>query len=243
VAQEEVCYKNSSLPFHEIYFGSLASWLLDLEEQVSPEIFLHGIDIDSRLFPSNPAPNMHLSTNSITKLPPSWSSTFTLVHQRLLVLGLTRQDWQAALKEIHRVIVPGGWVNLLEVQMDMAQFKWTPGPAMIQLFTVVCALLLAKGMMPDIPLHLPALLEEAGFIDIHVEKRGLSLYGQEGADMRENSRRVMLGMKTHVLDVEGLVKSAEEYENMVNVAAKEWSEMPEAAFEFSAIYAQKPLLS
>ncbi|KIM72374.1 hypothetical protein PILCRDRAFT_829773 [Piloderma croceum F 1598] len=198
-----------------------ASWLLDLEGQVSSETILHGIDIDSRIFPSNPAPNIHLSTDSITKLPASWSSTFTLVHQRLLILGLTLQDWRAALKEMYRVIVPGGWVNLLEVQMDLPQFKWTPGPMTVQLFTVVCALLLAKGMVPDLPLHLPALLEEAGFMNIHVEERGLALYGQEGADMRENSRRVMMGMKTHVLDVGGLVKSAEEYENLVNVASKE----------------------
>jgi len=68
----------------------------------------------------------------------------------------------------------------------------------------------------------------------------LTLYGQEGADLRENQRRVMMGMTPHVLNVGGLVKSAEEYENVVNVAVKEWSEMPEATFQFSVVYAQKP---
>jgi hypothetical protein len=210
----------SSLPFREIYFGGSASWLLDLagQPEVSPEVFLHGIDIESRIFPSNPAPNIHLSTDSITKLPASWSSTFTLVHQRLLVLGLTRQDWRAAFKEMYRIIIPGGWVNLLEALMDLTQFKWAPGPAMLQLFTAVRALLLTKGIILDLPLHLPALLEEAGFINIHVEERGVTIYGQEGADMRENTCRGMMGMKAHILNMGGLefVKSAEEYENLVN---------------------------
>jgi len=215
--------------------------LLDLEGQVSPEIILHGIDINSRIFPSKPAPNIHLSTGSITKLPESWSSTFTLVHQRLLVLGLTFEDWREAFKEMYRIIVPGGWVDLLDTTHDLALFKWTPGLAMIQLLTVVRALLLAKGMVPDLPLHLPALLEEAGFVDIHVEERAMTLYGQEGADMRENICEVMLGMKTHVLAM-GILKSAEEYENLVNAASKEWSEMPEATWCFYAVYAQKPSL-
>jgi ubiquinone/menaquinone biosynthesis C-methylase UbiE len=109
-------------------------------------------------------------------------------------LGLTLQDWQAAFKEMYRVIVPGGWVNLLEAQMDLTKFKWTPGPATVQLFTVVRTLLLAKGMIPDLPQHLPALLEEAGFINIHVEEREFTFYGQEGADVRENIHGVMMGI-------------------------------------------------
>ncbi|KIM71389.1 hypothetical protein PILCRDRAFT_82832 [Piloderma croceum F 1598] len=219
-----------------------ASWLLDLARRVSPEVFLHGIDIESRIFPSNHAPNIHLSTDSITKLPASWSSTFTLVHQRHLILGLTFQDWQAAFKEMYRIIIPGGWVNLLEGLMDVAQYKWTAGPATLRLFTVVCALILARGMIPDLPLHLPALLEEAGFINIHVEERGVTVYGQEGADMRENTYRAMMTMKALVMNTGGLgfVKSAEEYENLVNAASKEWSETPEAAFQFFVVYAQKP---
>jgi hypothetical protein len=218
--------------------------LLDLVGQVSPEIILHGIDITSRLFPSNPVPNMHLSTNSITNLPASWSSTFILVHQRLLILGLTLQDWRVAFKEMYRIIVPGGWVNLVEALLDLTQFKWTPGPATVQLFTVVRALLLTKGMVPDLPLRLPALLEEAGFVNIHVEERELTFYGQEGVDMRENIHGVMMGMKPHALNTEGLgfVKSAEEYENLVNSASKEWSETPEAAHQYSVVYAQKPSL-
>ena len=126
--------------------------------------------------------------------------------------------------------------------MDLTKFKWTPGPATVQLFTVVRTLLLAKGMVPDLPQHLPALLEEAGFINIHVEEREFTFYGQEGADVRENIHGVMMGMKTHVLDAGGFgfVKSADEYGNLVNAASKEWSEIPEAAFEYPVVYAQKP---
>jgi hypothetical protein len=49
-------------------------------------------------------------------------------------------------------------------------------------------------------------------------------------------------VKTHVLDAGGFgsVKSAEEYGNLVDAASKEWSEIPEAAFEYPVVYAQKP---
>jgi hypothetical protein len=107
-----------------IYSGGSASWLLDLAGQVSPEVFLRGIDIESRIFLSNPASNIHLSTDSVTKLPASWSSTFILVHQRHLILGLTFNDWQAAFKEMYRIIVPGGWVNLFEI-MDLQMDAWS----------------------------------------------------------------------------------------------------------------------
>jgi hypothetical protein len=76
-------------------------------------VALYGIDIGSRLFPSAFGPNVHLSINSITKLPPSWSSTFTLIHQRYFVLALSLTEWQAACKKTYRALVPGGWTNLV----------------------------------------------------------------------------------------------------------------------------------
>jgi len=219
-----------------------ASWLLDLAEQVPPTVSFYGIDIGSRLFPSNPASNIHLSVNSVTKLPASWSSTFTLVHQRFLVLGLTLPDWQAAFKELYRILVPGGWINLLEPQLDVSRFSWTSGPATATIFTLACAVMLARGFVPDLPYSLPALLKEAGFVNIHTEERGTSLYGEDGTGMRENCHKGLLGLKTPVLDAGGMgsVKNEEEYHSLANAARKEWSETPEAVIQIFMVYAQKP---
>jgi len=215
------------------------SWLLDLMGQVSSAVSLYGIDIEPRLFPSDPAPNIHLSTDSITKLPASWSSTFTLVHQRYLFLALTLPEWQAALKEMHRVLVPGGWINLTEALLDVLQFSWTPGPGLTKLFTHVCAVCRARGVIPDLPDRLPALVEEAGFVNIKTEKRGLTTYGEDGAALRDNSYRAMIALKKPLLDA-GQLESEEEYDNLVNTATKEWAEIPEAVIETCMVYAQKP---
>jgi hypothetical protein len=219
-----------------------AAWLLDLSGQVPPSVSLYGTDISSRLFPLDPAPNIHLSTDSVTKLPISWSSTFTLVHQRLLVLGLTLSEWKAALKEIYQILVPGGWINLFEILLDASQWRWKTGPATTKLFELVCAVCFSKGLVPDIPSHLPALLEEAGFVNIRTEERPASMYGEDGAGMRDNVHKVLMGMKKPVMDAGGMgfVNSREEYEDLTNATITEWSETPAAVTHPFMVYAQKP---
>jgi hypothetical protein len=140
---------------------------------------------------------------------------------------------------MYRVLVPGGWVNLTETLMDVLEFRWTPGPATTKLFMLARNVFLARGIIPDIPRRLPTLLEEAGFVNIHAEEHGLTLYGQDGADMRDNTHRGLLGMKTPLLKT-GELKSEEEYDSLVSAASKEWSEIPEAVAEVTAVYAQKP---
>jgi hypothetical protein len=240
-AQEQVCCGRIHLPRIE-FIQYPVSWLLDLAEQVPPTVLLYGIDIGSRLFPSDPASNIHLSVNSVTNLLASWSSTFTLVHQRFLIMGLTLPDWQAAFNELYRILVPGGWINLLEPQLDVSQFSWNPGPATTKMFMLMRAVMLANGFVPDLPRSLPALLKEAGFVNIHTEERGTSLYGEGGAGMRDNCHRGLLALKTPVLDAGGMgfVKSEEEFHSLSNATRKEWSETPEAVVQIFTFYAQKP---
>ncbi|KAH9841078.1 uncharacterized protein C8Q71DRAFT_743255 [Rhodofomes roseus] len=47
---------------------------------------------------------------------------FKLVHQRLLIAALRSWEWTVALREIFRVLQPGGWVQLGEVG------PWKAGP-------------------------------------------------------------------------------------------------------------------
>ncbi|EKM76369.1 hypothetical protein AGABI1DRAFT_131453 [Agaricus bisporus var. burnettii JB137-S8] len=91
-------------------------WVLSCSKDVPTTINLHGIDISSRIFPKAPSlpPNATFLTASITSLPNDWTNKFSLINQRLMCAGLNFEQWNAALSEIHRVLVPGGWIQLIE---------------------------------------------------------------------------------------------------------------------------------
>jgi hypothetical protein len=147
------------------------------------------------------------------------------------------------LKEIYQVLVPGGRINLLEILLDASQWRWKTGPAATtKLFKLVQGFFLGKGLVPDIPSLLLALLEEAGFVNIRTEERAASMYGEDGAETRDIFHKVLVGMKKPVMDTGemGFVKSEEEYDALTNVVIKEYLETPAAASHMFMVYAQKP---
>lgn len=177
--------------------------MLDLANDVPDTISLYGIDISPHLFPPSPPPNVQFLATSITQLPVDWTSTFTLVHQRLLLAGLSHAAWQAAFSEMYRVLVPGGWINLFELNGDVDRIDYTGGPAIIKTMTIIREAFRKAGAVADVVYHIPGWLEKIGFTNIHVERRRASMSGEEGRAMRENKYRVYMGIKTPVLSAGG----------------------------------------
>lgn len=203
--------------------------MLAFASSVPSTIEVHGIDISDRLFPepgSYPA-NLKFSVESITSLPPSWSSQFKFVRQRFLMAGLTRDMWKEALKEMWSVLVPGGWVELTETSL----VPGGDGPNVKKASAAVERLFRFKGLVPDPANHLPALIEEAGFVDERMEHRQAAMGrsgGQDGIDMCKNLMSVLPALKASILGlsggefgVEGLT-SEEEYDAMVSGCEDDW---------------------
>ena len=98
--------------------GSLSvfpgAWALSLAEEVPSSVSLTAIDIQSKIFPESFPQNVEFLLHSVMDLPSQWTDTFSLVNQRFLYTALTGPQWQLALGELHRVIAPGGWVQLVE---------------------------------------------------------------------------------------------------------------------------------
>jgi SAM-dependent methyltransferase len=97
-----------------------------------------------------------------TQMP---ENSFDLVHERLLLMNLASP--QDVVKEMVRIVRPGGWV-LLE---NADWITWTcepPHPAWEQLCTALGASCRAAGLDMYIGRRLPGLLQAAGLIDTGV---------------------------------------------------------------------------
>ncbi|EGN93487.1 hypothetical protein SERLA73DRAFT_189647, partial [Serpula lacrymans var. lacrymans S7.3] len=182
-----------------------SSWLLDCCDSIQGEdITYYAIDISSKLFPPiNKRPrNTHHSVVSATHLPAQWSNKFTLVNQRLLIAALQIPEWEATLKEIYRVLIPGGWVQLLEPSSQILS-----GPLTVKLTNLLNDLFTSRNMLFDISGHLPQMMVNAGFRNLHAEIVDIPFgkwAGQDGVDGRDDFMGAFRGLKTPVLLAGGL---------------------------------------
>ncbi|XP_006459612.1 hypothetical protein AGABI2DRAFT_191521 [Agaricus bisporus var. bisporus H97] len=223
-------------------------WLLSLSKQVPSTIKLIGIDISSQIFPSpeTTPPNATFTQLSITSLPPSWSNTITLIHQRLLLAALQLPEWKIAVNSMYRSLVPGGYVQLFE---PIADFISPSEEIRNHKAWAIRANLVAgiRNIDLNVIQRIPAWLEEAGFVDVQIEKRGLPL-GSWGGDLGKWGLEASMGfwpaMKDAFMKVDksGLVANEEEYDEVVKDLRKKCDETPDTYFEYWVFVARKPVV-
>ncbi|KAF8145679.1 S-adenosyl-L-methionine-dependent methyltransferase, partial [Mycena galopus ATCC 62051] len=218
-------------------------WALGMEQAVGPAVHICGVDIESRLFPASPPKNMAFQVESVTSLPSEWTDTFTLVHQRLLMMALQVPEWPQALGEIYRVLLPGGWVQLGEA--ILIEGGNPDKPCMEKVLSLTRSLAKSRNLDVDCASHMPAMLETAGFVDLKVERRILQLGKWGGADgiaCAMNHAAMFRGLKTPALQAggDGKVATELEYDALINGMEKEWDEIPGTPVEFVTFWARKP---
>ncbi|KAJ3089315.1 hypothetical protein HK100_007801, partial [Physocladia obscura] len=85
----------------------------------------HGVDISTALFDQSTENNgISLKFGNILEILPYEDNTFDFVHERLLVLGIPREKFPDVIKELIRVTKPGGWIELVE--MDIVIYNAGP---------------------------------------------------------------------------------------------------------------------
>ncbi|KAF9446059.1 S-adenosyl-L-methionine-dependent methyltransferase [Macrolepiota fuliginosa MF-IS2] len=223
-------------------------WLLSLAKEVPKTVQLWGIDISPRMFPpaASTPPNAIFAPNSITSLPEHWTNTLSLIHQRLLVVALSPSQWQTALSEMFRTLAPGGWVQLFELHYMLV----SPSEALRKhkVFAMRNKLCYeVRHVVMDIVDHLPSWLEQAGFVNLRIEKRYLPLgswageYGTLG--LEASATNFYRAIKAPVMAEGGfgLVKNGEEYDAAVDDFVRLCDETPETYREYWAFIAQKPV--
>ncbi|KAI9249943.1 hypothetical protein EDC94DRAFT_527406 [Helicostylum pulchrum] len=97
-------------------------------------------------------------------------NTFDFVQMRLFSLAFTRTQWAESLKEAYRVTKPGGYIQLLEVQIR------DPGDEVVHTFVEkVCCLMESNDQDPEVCKKLSAVVSEAGYEPLEDIKRVINL--------------------------------------------------------------------
>lgn len=95
-----------------------ATWIIDMAKQF-PKSEFHGCDVndygppEGRFLPKN---CQFQIGNVITGLPYK-DDTFDYVHQRFLVAAISKPSWPQVIRELIRVIKPGGYLELVEYHL------------------------------------------------------------------------------------------------------------------------------
>lgn len=201
---------------------------------------LIGTDIKANLFPepSTLPPNLQFQVQSVLNLSKEWTNKFDLVHQRLLIFGLRDAEWHQALGEIYRVLKPGGWFQLFEID------EWEEsGPELTAAKQVLSRLveLQDMGFWPNGSVKWQKYVEEAGFADIRVTWHYTPIgkwAGQDGSYGKENRLGLMRGSKQALIKF-GLMDE-KGFDQLYEQVDQEMDSHPGTRARYIMICARKP---
>ncbi|KIK61452.1 hypothetical protein GYMLUDRAFT_225144 [Collybiopsis luxurians FD-317 M1] len=200
------------------------------------------VDISDKQFTKNCPSNVHLSLRSVTDLPAEWKSRFSYAHQRLMVSSVDHSVWPKVVSELFRVISPGGWVEIAEVQLK--SYDLDVGPFSKKLQSLILKMFADNGSVLDVAAFIPPLLEETGFVDVRSEVRQAftGRTGENGYRVEERGS-LFRALKRNVMRAGGygVVKTEEEYEELVRGSELEWYDHPnETSVLLYTFWAKKP---
>ncbi|KAF9225632.1 S-adenosyl-L-methionine-dependent methyltransferase [Gyrodon lividus] len=218
------------------------AWLCEARSQFPESTQLYGVDIESRLFPSYAtiSANVHLSVCSATSLPSYWSSKFSLVHQRLLICGYTKEQWMKVVEEMYRVLIPGGYTQLIEIGPE-----WVSGPKTAAHVLFMDDFFGRKGMLLRCGVYIADMLKNAGFVDVKSEDVVMKLgkwAGQDGVQGTDSTIGAWRGMRDAIMKEGGMgyFATAEEFDKALDRVAAEWDSVEGSYTTVKVFYGRKP---
>lgn len=155
------------------------NWLADLAKVhygSTSDVSLHGMDLGNSLFRLDP--KLDLRKHDVrTPVPEAWGwkNSFDLVHQRLLVWGIGKDEWDGVVANLADLVKPGGTLQLVEAEWVLSSYadNMPQQKKLAQIQEWSCA---SSGMDVHIWKRFPDILESLGFTDISQESFDLG-YG------------------------------------------------------------------
>ncbi|KAJ3141428.1 hypothetical protein HK100_006857 [Physocladia obscura] len=103
--------------------GCANGWWLDSIGKIYPTAELHGVDLAPSVIETAEKflPKGKFFAGNVTSGLPYEDNTFDFVHQRYLVVGLQKSQFPGVIRELMRVTKPGGWIELVELDMTFSR--------------------------------------------------------------------------------------------------------------------------
>ncbi|CAG8562289.1 7556_t:CDS:2, partial [Scutellospora calospora] len=166
-----------------------ATWVLEMASEYTSTSFI-GIDF-SLVFPTNIKPrNVQFYHMNILDGLPFEDNTFDFVYQRFMGLALTEKQWPMLLTELVRVTKPGGWIELMECDL---QFD-SEGPISSRVNDAAQMYLKSQGINALICPHIPQLMTDIQNITNLEKKQESTPLGRWGGLIGELARENVIGL-------------------------------------------------
>ncbi|KAF9921615.1 hypothetical protein FBU30_008316 [Linnemannia zychae] len=222
----------------------LGEWTMEMAKEF-PNATVYGIDINPELFPSVhqkvPSNCLFSPSNLLTRLSFP-NHYFDFVYQRFLYLGLTVDDWPVALKELRRVMKPGGWIELFEPCMRVHRAGTRTREVMRW-----CSRLLQEERGLDFDFageKMKRLCESAeiGFQNVKLERLSIPVGawgGRVGQAMAENMVLIFQNLQSALIPSDVAHSSTKAFDMMVQSWIRECEEN-KSYIDYYILIGQKP---
>ncbi|KAI9366414.1 S-adenosyl-L-methionine-dependent methyltransferase [Pilaira anomala] len=213
------------------------SWTIDMAKEF-PNSKFHGVDI-SNFFPETKPDNCEFVIGNLTETLPYEDNTFDYIHQRLLILGLTNGSWDKALKELLRVLKPGGYIEIAEPNLKDLP---SPGPLLAQLHAVLSEMVESRDIPANIAAQLKDRITEAGYINLVEVKEDIPLNhsGKGGEMIWDDYYHAYMNLRPMMTRANSEWEEVEAYQNHLQKCADE-AKANKSTFNWHIVFAQKSL--
>ncbi|CAO3593838.1 unnamed protein product [Absidia cylindrospora] len=210
------------------------TWMLDMATEYPASHFM-GIDICDTFPNSIRPPNVDFKLANLTTGLPFPNNTFDLVNIRLFILALKCDEWQFILKEIYRVLKPGGCLQSTECGMleGGTDFMRWAGSTFEKVIT-------ARDQEPWISLKLPKIIQDLGGYKVMETERKMIPLGNSDYVCKDFHYDVVMIFKAaqpFLMDSLGL--TADTYPAFLEQLSMELRKQPWVLWSFVVCVAQK----
>jgi SAM-dependent methyltransferase len=185
-----------------------------------PESLVLGLDLDIELFSNHLPPNCLLRAGNILTGLPLPDAVIEFAHQRFLVLAIPNEQWPKVVRELVRVTLPGGWIELVETDARVQ----AGGPATTQIFAWIDLVRQERGIMGEAVTHLGEMLAYAGMTDIETQSIPLKVgaWGGRAGHMMERDILAAVQALKEPCSAKGV--DPHEYERHTQAMVLEWQQ-------------------
>lgn len=200
-----------------------------------PTSFVIGVDLSAASFTPPSQENCLLRLGNVLTGLPFPDALFEYTHQRLLVAGITAENWPPVMRELVRVTRVNGWIECVEVDNQMQN----AGPATASMLAFMEGVSRSLGFGAEVIRHLGDLLEQEGVEAVERQTIRIPVgewAGRVGSLMKQDLLAVTNALKGRYCAQAGITEAA--FDQMAHAMAAEWEDCRPSC-TFYAVYGRK----